>query len=77
MNRKTLLDFLFGQEQEPQLATPTISLDNDNLVIEEVPNAQYYDIYVDGVLKESIDVRPVFNNISLTISAHYGGGGIL
>lgn len=41
----------------PQLATPTISLSNDTLSIEEVENAEYYDIYVDGVLKESISAN--------------------
>jgi hypothetical protein len=44
----------------PQLDAPVISLDNDNLVIEEVENAEYYDIYVDGVLEETIDNRPGF-----------------
>ena len=38
----------------PQLTTPTISLSDSILSIEEVENAEYYDIYVDGVLKESV-----------------------
>ena len=49
----------------PQLQAPVISLSGDTLSIEEVENAEYYDIYVDGVLKESIDVRP---NYSVTFN---------
>ena len=47
----------------PQLDAPAISLDNDNLVIEEVENAEYYDIYVDGVLEESVPAVNSFSNI--------------
>ena len=53
MNRRNLLERLIGS-QIPQLATPTISLSGDTLSIEEVENAEYYDIYVDGVLEESV-----------------------
>jgi hypothetical protein len=52
MNRRFLLESLL--ESKPQLATPTISLNGDILSIEEVENAECYDIYVDGVLEESV-----------------------
>ena len=52
MNRRLLLESLL--ESKPQLATPTISLSDSILSIEEVENAEYYDIYVDGVLEESV-----------------------
>ena len=66
MDRKTLLDLIFNQK--PQLATPTISLSGDILSIEEVENAEYYDIYVDGVLEESVPaVDPVSYSVSFTI----------
>jgi len=48
---------VYSKSVVPQLNAPVISLDNDNLVIEEVENAEYYDIYVDDVLEDSIDVR--------------------
>ena len=64
MNRRLLLESLL--ESKPQLATPVISLNNDNLIIEEVENAEYYDIYVDGVLEHTIDNRPI-TLISFTI----------
>lgn len=54
MNRRLLLESLL-KKQLPQLLAPTISLSGDILSIEEVENAEYYDIYVDGVLEESID----------------------
>ena len=66
MDRKTLLDLIFNQQ--PQLATPTISLSEDTLSIEEVENAEYYDIYVNGVLEESVPaVDPVSYLVSFTI----------
>ena len=51
----------------PQLDAPTISLDGDTLSISEVENAEYYDIYVDGVLADTIDVRPSFE-VAFTIT---------
>lgn len=53
----------------PQLATPTISLSEDILSIEEVENAEYYDIYVDGVLEESV---PAVSGFEVTL---YGDNG--
>ena len=66
MERRLLLEKLMVSM--PQLATPTISLSNDTLSIEEVENAEYYDIYVDGVLEESVPVvEPTPTLISFTI----------
>lgn len=66
MERRLLLKKLMVSM--PQLATPTISLSEDTLSIEEVENAEYYDIYVDGVLEESVPaVEPVATLISFTI----------
>lgn len=77
MNRRFLLESLLNISQLPQLATPTISLDGDNLVIEEVENAEYYDIYVDGVLEESIDVRPPqIISFSVTLSEYQAESGM-
>ena len=45
---------VYSKSVVPQLEAPTISLSNSTLTIEEVENAEYYDIYVDGVLKESV-----------------------
>lgn len=53
-------------ESTPQLATPTISLSDDTLSIEEVENAEYYDIYVDGVLEESVPAV-TYNNVRIQI----------
>lgn len=69
MNRRLLLESLL--ESKPQLATPTISLSDSILSIEEVENAEYYDIYVDGVLAHSIDNRPSYTiNFSITDESH-------
>lgn len=38
----------------PQLATPNISLDTDNLVIEDVDDAESYDVYVDDVYATNV-----------------------
>ena len=49
-----------------QLDTPTISLSGDILSIQEVENAEYYDIYVDGVLEESV---PAVSGYEVTVTA--------
>ena len=64
-------------ETLPQLATPVISLSDDILSIEEVENAEYYDIYVDGVLEESVDVRgykevTVHSEVARTLTLYDG-----
>jgi len=56
----------------PQLATPTISFIYPNIVIEEVENAEYYDIYVDGVLEETIDLTGF--SVTFVKSDEYGHG---
>lgn len=47
---------VYSKSVVPQLSAPVISLDNDTLTIEEVENAEYYDIYVDGVLADAIQI---------------------
>lgn len=56
-----------------QLDAPTISLSGDTLSIEEVENAEYYDIYVDGVLEESVSAEELVN---LTIEWYDCNGDI-
>lgn len=70
MNRRLLLESLL--ESKPQLATPTISLSDSILSIEEVENAEYYDIYVDGVLAHSIEVNPApaGGTVTLTVTEY-------
>ena len=63
MNRRFLLESLL--ESKPQLATPTISLSDSILSIEEVENEEYYDIYVDGVLEESV---PAVSGYQVTVT---------
>lgn len=53
-------------ESTSQLLAPTISLNGDTLSIEEVENAEYYDIYVDGVLEESVPAV-TYNNVRIQI----------
>lgn len=43
-------------ESTPQLDAPVISLDNDNLVIEDVEGAEAYDIYDGNTLIATIPV---------------------
>lgn len=58
----------------PQLDTPTISLSGNTLSIEEVENAEYYDIYVDDVLEESVPVVSSFAHIYIN-KYNYSSGG--
>ena len=55
----------------PQLATPTILLDGNTLSIEEITNAEYYDIYVDDTLEESIPASDAPNNSLLDRTGGY------
>ena len=52
MERRLLLEKLMVTM--PQLDTPTISLSGDTLSIEEVEDAEYYDIYDGDTLVESV-----------------------
>ena len=49
-------DIVITADCEMVLEAPVISLSGDTLSIEEVANAEYYDIYVNGVYAYSIDV---------------------
>ena len=49
-----------------QLAAPTISLSSNDLIINEVANAQDYDIYVDGVKKDTVHHERMIGTITNT-----------
>ena len=70
MERRLLLEKLMVTM--PQLTTPTISLSDSILSIEEVENAEYYDIYVDGVLEESVPAvePPAGGTVTLTVTEY-------
>ena len=48
------------------LNAPTISLNESELVITEVPHAQDYDIYVDGVKKDTVHHERMIGTITNT-----------
>ena len=60
----------------PQLSAPVISLSDDTLSIEEVENAEYYDIYVDGVLEESVPAVEPTISVDITGIGNTGGDEI-
>lgn len=72
MNRRLLLESLL--ESKPQLSAPSISVEGTNLKIQEVADAENYDIYIDDVLIQTLNVKPTtpFSNITLSNSGLSG-----
>ena len=66
MNRRLLLESLISKK--PKLTAPSISVDGYSLNIQEVSDAENYDIYIDDVLIQTLNVKPAtpFSNITLT-----------
>ena len=71
MERRLLLEKLMVTM--PQLDAPTISLSSDTLSIEEVEDAEYYDIYDGDTLVESVPAVS-FNNIYICGQKNYSFG---